>query len=188
DALNHLYVLLPVLDDAKHYWVSTEEVDKLVRAGGVWLAGHPRKDFITGRCLRPGRALTRSAVARLAEADETAPEELDNAVPEAPESTVPEAPESTVPEAPESTPGDGTAGDGTAGDGTAGDGTAGRQPLAAQRRDAILAVLRERGARRVGDLGCGSGVLVRDLLAERGVEHIIAVDVSSRALQLAARD
>jgi 3' terminal RNA ribose 2'-O-methyltransferase Hen1 len=27
DALNHLYVLLPVLDDAKHYWVSTEEVD-----------------------------------------------------------------------------------------------------------------------------------------------------------------
>jgi hypothetical protein len=34
DALNHLYVLLPVLDDAKHYWVSTEEVDKLIRAGG----------------------------------------------------------------------------------------------------------------------------------------------------------
>ena len=32
DALNHLYVLLPVLDDAKHYWVSTEEVDKLIRA------------------------------------------------------------------------------------------------------------------------------------------------------------
>jgi len=39
DALNHLYVLLPVLDDAKHYWVSTEEVDKLIRAGGGWLAG-----------------------------------------------------------------------------------------------------------------------------------------------------
>ncbi len=37
DALNHLYVLLPVLDDAKHYWVSTDEVDKLVRAGpGGW--------------------------------------------------------------------------------------------------------------------------------------------------------
>ena len=41
DALNHLYVLLPVLDDAKHYWVSTDEVDKLVRAGGDWLAGAP---------------------------------------------------------------------------------------------------------------------------------------------------
>ncbi len=43
DALNHLYVLLPVLDDAKHYWVSTDEVDKLVRAGGDWLAGAPRE-------------------------------------------------------------------------------------------------------------------------------------------------
>src|SRR5262249_26529585 len=36
DALNHLYVLLPVLDDSKHYWVSTDEVDKLVRVGGGW--------------------------------------------------------------------------------------------------------------------------------------------------------
>ena len=158
DALNHLYVLLPVLDDAKHYWVSTEEVDKLVRAGGDWLGGHPRKDLITSRYLRHRRALTRSALARLAEADDTAPEELDNAVPEAPTDAVPEAP------GPEKT------------------------HLAAQRREAILAVLRERGARRVGDLGCGSGVLVRDLLAERGIDHIIAVDVSSRALALAARD
>ena len=30
-ALNQLYVLLPVLDDAKHYWVAAEEVDKLIR-------------------------------------------------------------------------------------------------------------------------------------------------------------
>ncbi len=167
DALNHLYVLLPVLDDAKHYWVSTEEVDKLVRAGGDWLAGHPRKDLITRRYLRHRRALTRSALARLAEADDTAPEDLDNAVPDSdntePGSTVPDStePDSPGPE---------------------------RTSLAAQRREAILAVLRERGARRVGDLGCGSGVLVRDLLAERGIDHVIAVDVSSRALQLAARD
>ncbi len=41
DALNHLYVLLPVLDDAKHYWVTTDEVDKLVRAGAGWLHTHP---------------------------------------------------------------------------------------------------------------------------------------------------
>ncbi len=168
DALNHLYVLLPVLDDAKHYWVSTEEVDKLVRAGGDWLAGHPRKDLITGRYLRHRRALTRSALVRLAEADDTAPEELDNAVPEAPDYAVPEAPDNAVPERDSRGPE--------------------RTSLAAQRREAILTVLRERGARRVGDLGCGSGVLVRDLLAERGIDHIIAVDVSSRALQLAARD
>jgi 3' terminal RNA ribose 2'-O-methyltransferase Hen1 len=38
DALNHLYVGLPVLDDGKHYWVSTDEIDKLLRAGEGWLA------------------------------------------------------------------------------------------------------------------------------------------------------
>src|SRR5205807_5043977 len=38
DALNHLYVLLPVLDDSKHYWVAPDEIDKLLRAGEVWLA------------------------------------------------------------------------------------------------------------------------------------------------------
>ena len=82
DALNHLYVLLPVLDDAKHYWVSTEEVDKLIRAGGDWLAGHPEKELITRRYLSHQQKLTRSALARLAEADDTEPEELDNAVTE----------------------------------------------------------------------------------------------------------
>jgi hypothetical protein len=76
--------LLPVLDDAKHYWVSTEEVDKLIRAGGDWLAGHPEKELITRRYLSHQKKLTRSALARLAEADDTEPEELDNAVPDEP--------------------------------------------------------------------------------------------------------
>ena len=147
DALNHLYVLLPVLDDAKHYWVSTEEVDKLIRAGGDWLAGHPEKELITRRYLSHQKKLTRSALARLAEADDTEPSELDNAVPEEPKD----------------------------------------KPLAVQRREAILAVLRERGARRVGDLGCGAGALTRDLLREAGIDHVVATDVSARALQLAAR-
>jgi RNA repair, ligase-Pnkp-associating, region of Hen1/PNKP adenylyltransferase domain, C-terminal region/PNKP adenylyltransferase domain, ligase domain len=73
DALNHLYVLLPVLDDAKHYWVSTDEVDKLIRAGGDWLARHPARDLIARRYLSHRRALTRSALTRLAEADDTEP-------------------------------------------------------------------------------------------------------------------
>ncbi|GAA1830073.1 3' terminal RNA ribose 2'-O-methyltransferase Hen1 [Luedemannella flava] len=81
DALNHLYVLLPVLDDAKHYWVSPEEVDKLVRAGDGWLAGHPERDLITRRYLAHQRPLVASAVARLADVDDTEPEALDNAVP-----------------------------------------------------------------------------------------------------------
>jgi 3' terminal RNA ribose 2'-O-methyltransferase Hen1 len=79
DGLNHLYVLLPVLDDAKHYWVSPDEVDKLIRAGEGWLTGHPDRELITGRYLSHRSTLIRTAVARLAEVDDTEPEELDNA-------------------------------------------------------------------------------------------------------------
>ena len=56
DALNHLYVLLPVLDDAKHYWVSTEEVDKLIRAGGDWLAGQPDSSSPPATCRTGARS------------------------------------------------------------------------------------------------------------------------------------
>src|SRR6185437_7463798 len=78
----HLYVLLPVLDDSKHYWVSTDEVDKLVRAGAGWLAGHPEKPLITRRYLAHRSSLYRSALARLAEVDDAEPEAFDNAVPD----------------------------------------------------------------------------------------------------------
>ena len=151
DALNHLYVLLPVLDDAKHYWVSPEEVDKLIRAGGDWLAAHPARDLIAQRYLSHQRRLTKSALARLAEADDLEPAELDNAVTENHEE-------------------------------------AQAKPLAVQRREAILAVLRELGTKRVGDFGCGSGVLTKALLAEPQIDQVVAVDVSARALQLAARN
>ena len=149
DALNHLYVLLPVLDDAKHYWVSPEEVDKLIRAGGDWLAAHPARDLIAQRYLSHQRRLTRSALARLAEADDTEPEALDNAVADEEDT---------------------------------------RRPLAVQRREAILAVLREQNAKKVGDFGCGSGVLIKALLAEKHIDKVVAVDVSARALQIAARN
>ena len=69
DALNHLYVLLPVLDDAKHYWVGSDEVDKLVRAGEGWLGAHPEKDLISHRYLAHRRYLADAALERLAEAD-----------------------------------------------------------------------------------------------------------------------
>jgi 3' terminal RNA ribose 2'-O-methyltransferase Hen1 len=67
DALNQVYVLLPVLDDAKHYWVAPDEVDKLLRAGTGWLAGHPEKGLIARRYLAHRRALATTALARLAE-------------------------------------------------------------------------------------------------------------------------
>ncbi|MDG4762903.1 3' terminal RNA ribose 2'-O-methyltransferase Hen1 [Solwaraspora sp. WMMD406] len=67
DALNHLYVLLPVLDDAKHYWVAPDELDKLLRAGEGWLAGHPERRLITRRYLAHRRLLARQALDRLAD-------------------------------------------------------------------------------------------------------------------------
>ncbi|MFL5996241.1 MAG: 3' terminal RNA ribose 2'-O-methyltransferase Hen1 [Streptomyces sp.] len=85
EALRHLYVLLPVLDDAKHYWVASDEVDKLLRAGEGWLPAHPEQKLITSRYLSRRWSLTREAMerlelVRLAEADDSEVEDIDNAV------------------------------------------------------------------------------------------------------------
>ncbi|UIX30217.1 3' terminal RNA ribose 2'-O-methyltransferase Hen1 [Streptomyces sp. GQFP] len=87
EALRHLYVLLPVLDDAKHYWVAPDEVDKLLRAGEGWLPEHPEQKLITSRYLSRRWSLTRQAMerlelVRLAETDDSEVEEIDNAVEE----------------------------------------------------------------------------------------------------------
>ncbi|MGW0175012.1 3' terminal RNA ribose 2'-O-methyltransferase Hen1 [Rhodococcus sp. NPDC003322] len=70
EALRHLYVLLPVLDDVKHYWVGEAEADKLVRVAGAWLADHPEHELIAARYLAHRRELVASVTDRLS--DETA--------------------------------------------------------------------------------------------------------------------
>jgi 3' terminal RNA ribose 2'-O-methyltransferase Hen1 len=70
DALSHLYVLIPVLDGGKHYWVSEDEIDKLVRAGGDWLADHPLRETILRRALAHQERLVDDATARLLESDD----------------------------------------------------------------------------------------------------------------------
>ena len=67
--LEHLYVLLGVLDDRKHYWIGESEIDKLLRRGGDWLPTHPESEVISRRFLRIGR-FAREALARLAESGE----------------------------------------------------------------------------------------------------------------------
>ncbi|MFE9631392.1 3' terminal RNA ribose 2'-O-methyltransferase Hen1 [Streptomyces sp. NPDC006463] len=156
DALRQLYVLLPVLDDAKHYWVAPDEVDKLLRAGDGWLAAHPENALISSRYLARHKRLTQDALerlelVRLAEADGSEVEELDNAVDE----------NCDTQERP--------------------------VPLAVHRRDAILAALRAAGAARVLDLGCGQGQLVQALLRDPAYTEIVGMDVSVRALNLAAK-
>jgi 3' terminal RNA ribose 2'-O-methyltransferase Hen1 len=70
DLLRHLYVLVPVLDDEKHYWVGDEEVEKLLRSGGEWLAGHPERALISERYLKHQGRLAREALLRLMEDEE----------------------------------------------------------------------------------------------------------------------
>ena len=66
DLLKHLYVLIPVFDKQKHYWVGTDEVEKLLRIGEDWLPNHPEKTYITGRYLNRQRSLANMAFERLA--------------------------------------------------------------------------------------------------------------------------
>ncbi len=146
DALTALYVLLPVLDDSKHYWVGDDEIAKLLRAGGRWLSEHPERDLITRRYLRHQRDLVLSAAGRLAEIDGIRPEALDNAEP-----------------------------------------VAATGSLTQLRKDAVLSALRSEGAATVVDLGCGEGALLRELVGDPAFTKVLGVDVSHRALEVAAK-
>jgi 3' terminal RNA ribose 2'-O-methyltransferase Hen1 len=74
DMLNHLYVLIPVLDDEKHYWVGDEEMEKLLRHGEGWLSAHPERDLIARRYLKHQRGLAREALARLTTEEDPEPD------------------------------------------------------------------------------------------------------------------
>ena len=76
--LTHLYVLLPVLDNDKHYWVGDDEVEKLLRRGEGWLSQHPERDLITRRYLKHRRNLVNDALSRLVE-DDPDPDETEQA-------------------------------------------------------------------------------------------------------------
>ena len=72
DLLRHLYVLIPVLDSKKHYWVGDDEVEKLLRHGEDWLESHPEKELIASRYLKRRRSLARAALERLTDGEEVA--------------------------------------------------------------------------------------------------------------------
>jgi 3' terminal RNA ribose 2'-O-methyltransferase Hen1 len=73
ELLTHLYVLIPVMDAEKHYWIGEDEVAKLLRHGEGWLSHHPEREFIVRRYLKHGR-LVRSALAQLSEEDNPDPD------------------------------------------------------------------------------------------------------------------
>lgn len=150
ELLTHLYVLVPVLDDDKHYWVGEAEVEKLLRHGKGWLAGHPERDTIVHRYLKHRRGLMRQTLARLVEEDQPDPDEETEA----------RGQEEQTLEKPMS--------------------------LNEERLGTVVAALKASGARRVLDLGCGEGRLLKALLAESQFEEIAGLDVSPRTLERAA--
>ncbi|MCZ6652007.1 MAG: 3' terminal RNA ribose 2'-O-methyltransferase Hen1 [Planctomycetota bacterium] len=79
DLLAHLYVLIPVLDDDKHYWVTGDEVDKLLRKGEGWLESHPEKELIARRYLKHQTGLMRAALDRLVEEESPDADEVEEA-------------------------------------------------------------------------------------------------------------
>jgi 3' terminal RNA ribose 2'-O-methyltransferase Hen1 len=164
DLLNHLYVLIPVLDLKKHYYIDTEEIEKLLAKGGSWLPAHPERDLIARRYLRRRSALAREAIARLAEMDAEAAEiEIDAESPPDADGVV-EPAKNAAEERLE-------------------------KPLRLhdERLDRVTEVLKAAGVRRVVDLGCGSGKLLKRLLAERQFTEILGVDVGIQDLEIAAR-
>ncbi len=74
DALSHLYVLLPVLDDQKHYYIGEAEIDKLLRHGEGWLGNHPERQLIVERYLKRRRSLIDQALAQLLDEENAAVE------------------------------------------------------------------------------------------------------------------
>ena len=146
DLLQHLYVLIPTLDDDKHYWVDRTEVDKLLHRGGEWLARHPERELIVSRYLRGLHSLTSEALQRLLE------EEPLLAARET------ESPEEAI-----------------------------EKPLrlADQRMTAVEKTLKAAGAKRILDLGCGDGRLLRQLVADSHFDELVGVDASMAVLNRA---
>lgn len=151
DLLAHLYVLVPVLDDHKHYWVTDQEVDKLLKHGEGWLANHPEQELIARRYLRHQRTLSQAALEQLRMDESWEVDALETA----------RAQEEEELEE--------------------------RVSLREQRLTKVLSVLKSSGAKRVADLGCGEGSLLRLLLGEEQFTEIVGLDVSHRALEIAQK-
>nr|WP_156004158.1 3' terminal RNA ribose 2'-O-methyltransferase Hen1 [Streptomonospora sp. PA3] len=184
DALSHLYVLLPVLDGTKHYWVGPDEIDKLLRAGESWLPGHPERTWITRRYLARRGRLVRTAISRLSELDDLSAADPADSADTAAVATEPG--EEEPPPVESAAAGQGGA-DAGAGAGTGGEAGEYEPSLAARRAGAVLSVLKAEGARSVLDLGCGSGKLLERLLADPAFERIAGADVSAATLEHALR-
>ncbi len=149
ELLTHLYVLIPVLDHNKHYFIGDGEVEKLISKGENWLPQHPERETIVKRYLKNRSSLVRDALAQLIQEDEPDLDEVDEKNDQNAE----------IVER--------------------------RSSLHEQRLGTVMAVLKQSGAKRVLDLGCGEGRLLSLLLKESQFTDILGMDVSYRVLEKA---
>ncbi|MCP4214840.1 MAG: 3' terminal RNA ribose 2'-O-methyltransferase Hen1 [bacterium] len=149
--LNHLYVLLPVLDNRKHYYIDEKEIAKLLKRGKGWLAKHPEKEVITRRYLKYKKTYAKEALTGLMKMEGVSPESV-----EPTKRPVEEEVEKKL-------------------------------NLDEMRLQAVLTALKESGAEKVLDLGCGEGKLLELLYEEKQFKKIIGMDVSTRSLETAYR-
>lgn len=147
--LSQLYVLIPVCDNDKHYWVNQEEIEKLLAKGKGWLETHPARELIVRRYMKGQRSLANQTLDVLLSKDQADP---DAAEIETPGINDAEEPQLRIHDL---------------------------RLLAAKHE--LLSI----GAKRVVDLGCGEGRLIKLLLAEKQFEFVLGMDVSYRSLEIA---
>jgi 2-polyprenyl-3-methyl-5-hydroxy-6-metoxy-1,4-benzoquinol methylase len=187
DVFSHLYVLLPVLDNSKHYYIDATEIEKLLEHGGDWLAAHPERELIARRYLRYKQQFIASALARLMESEEVAPSVAEAAIEEIAEAAQ-DMPAEEAAEAAQKTQASQVSQVSQASEGMDASAPAEKAlGLHEQRLKAVMTAIEEIGARSLVDLGCGEGRLLRLALKNRSLERMLGIDVSMQALALASR-
>ena len=160
ELLSHLYVLIPVLDNEKHYFITQNEVEKLLQKGKGWLEQHPEREIIVSRYLINLKSLVRSAFEVLQAAEDGIIPDTDN-----------EAEQDEL----------------TKIEDTAAAHTqlqkVKKERLHDIRLKLVTEKLKQSGAASVIDLGCGDGKLLRLLLKEKQFTRIAGTDVSYSELE-----
>lgn len=156
DLLNHLYVLIPVFDKQRHYYVSEDEIHKLMKHGEGWLSTHPARNKIVHRFFSMKRSFAHKAIDQLIESEPVTDEDLTEEVDE-------DEAEVVVPDEIKEK----------------------RVSLNTRRLEAVKNAVIESGATSVIDLGCGECKLTGMLLEEKQIKRVAAADVAVRVLDKA---
>ncbi len=154
DLLSHLYLLIPAINNDRHYFIGAGEIEKLMEKGKSWLPEHPARDQIVERYLKNLRGLSSEAITKLDTA-KTKEETVSNMD----EADAIESANSKEPELQER-----------------------KQTLHQIRLNLALQEALKSGAHSILDLGCGEGKMLRLLLKEKQFTQILGMDVSYKEL------